>query len=386
MANGYATGQLDPLVSAFAGMKLKDDLIGPLDIFNFSVPETLPKGKDTDTLIFEYYKELHDHDTYGSAPTPIVSRRTGTVTNGTALTFTSTNTTLQLGMYGNYLEIDAPTRDIKGPQVLQIGSGKIKNVMRADIAKLAFRTFNGLDGTAAVRFANGVANETLVIAEIAMADIKVAGAYFWTNQVQPIRKAMDVKNNFNTMYLKASFILYVHDDVAIDVLENLTAGTDYIPVGQYGNDMMGTVSTQEEAHIIRYGMRVVRSPWVQAATGVAVNATANMKQSGGVNVTYHNFALGADAFVVPSLGKTIEADIMVKPGTQKRVAKARGMEFGIYEPTRSKADPHALTWGVAYEFWMGDTAGAQGGLLLPSLNSAGTTVYKAFKIITTASA
>lgn len=386
MSSSFVNTLANSFVSARIGMRNYNDLIGPLDILKWGVPAKHKEGQNTDIFRVEYFKELFDHNTAGNPPTPIVSRRLGLDGNsGTPLVAENAFVERQLGMYANHMIITDATRKLSGDEIIEIHEKKLVSAAVADIGKLAFRTFDGLDGTSHVRFANAVSDEASVIAELAPADIRAAFSVFNDNNVAPITGTIEVDNQFNIKAIMPSFVLVVHPAVAIDVVENFGGTLEFVHVSQYAGRGFEAISSREIGIIPKYDCRVIKSPFVKAQTGVAGAATAGMRQSGGVNITYHNILLGAEAYAMPGLGRVVNAEVAMKNGTQKRFQKVKGVDFWKFSPQHSAADPQGIKWGLGYQFWCGDTAASEGGLLLPSRNAAGAEVYKAHKIITTAS-
>lgn len=386
MSSSYVNTLAGALVSAKIGLRNKADLIGPLDILQWGVPVIHKEGQDTDVFRVEYIKELFDHNTAGNPPVPLVSRRLGTDGgSGAALVAENAVIDRQLGMYANHIVITDATRRLSGDDILATYEKKLVSAAAADIGKLAMRTFDGLDGTSHVTFAGAATTEAGTANEISAADVREAFSVFSDNNVAPITAIQDVKDNFNVNAIMPSYILVVHPAVAIDVVENFTGTLEFVHVSQYAGKGFNPIASREIGIIPKYDCRVIKSPFVKAQTGVASAGTANMRQSGGVNITYHNILLGAEAYAMPGLGKTVDSSIRLKNGKQERYQKVAGVDFWRFPRQHSAADPQGLKWGLGYQFWCGDTAGAEGGVLLPSLNAAGTTVYKAHKIITTAS-
>lgn len=388
-------------------MQNENELIGGLgSIMKTAVMKDLPTNLETDTVAIESFDAFGDNDTNGNTPTPLVSRRSGTDNTLTDVPLINKNSaaTIQLAMYGRHTFITDATKKIKMGNIGAVNQKKLVNAAIADVGKLAYRTFDALGTTVAAtgvadgdyaRCANAVANESLVIAEIAYADIKdmVMGT-FEQNNVAPITEIVDVKNGFSAQSVRQAYVLYVHPRVAIDVVENLTGTHEFIPVHQYADKGFNVLDPMNEVGWIpKLNTRVVKSPFIKAQTGIAVNATANMVQSGGVNVTYHNVLVGANAWMLPGLGKMVDVDIKMKSGSQERLLKASGIDFFTTPPVGGKSDPYKQIWTLGYTFWLGDkevgagaTIASAGGLLIPNQNSSGTTVYSAAKIITTASA
>lgn len=389
-ANSYVDTLGNALVSAKIGLRNKADLIGPLDLLQWGKQVQHDLNSDTDTFRVEYYKELFDHDTAGNQPVPLVSRRLGTDgASGTPLVAQNAYVERQLGMYANHLIITDATRKMSGDKVLETYQKKLVSLAVSDIGKLGFRTFDGLDGTSFVRFgkaaATGESAETACAAEISQYDIREAFSRFRDYHVQPIVDIQDAKNNFSLTQIQPSYVLLIHPAVVIDMLENFTGTYEFIHISQYGANGIKPIGQREIGIIPKYDCRVIVSDFVKAQTGVATAGTAGLRQSGGTNITYHNILLGAEAYAMPGLGRMIDAKVTLENGKQERITKLSGVDFWSFSPQHSAADPQGLKHGLGYQFWCGDTANAEGGILLPSVTSGGTTVYKAHKIITCAS-
>jgi hypothetical protein len=386
--------------------KNEEELLGGLgQIMATATTKELPMNLETDTVGTEYYDAFSDNDTAGNTPSPLISRRSQTDLTLTDTPLVAKNglASIQLGMYGRHTFLTDSTKKIKMGNIGSVMEKKMVYAAIADVGKLAFRTFDALGTTSATtgvadgnntRCANAVANESLVIAEIAPADVKDMVSVFTDNNIAPVSGVVDIKNGFNLQSIRPSFVLYVHPRVGIDVIENFTGANEFVPVFEYASRGMTLLDPMNElGWIPKYNCRVVTSPFIKAQTGVAVNATAGMVQSGSVNVTYHNVLVGANAWLIPGLGKIVDVDVQMKSGTQERLKKSNGINFFTTPPVGGKSDPYKQIWTVGYTFWLGDKeveAGARvasaGGMLIPNANSAGTVIYSAAKIITTASA
>jgi N4-gp56 family major capsid protein len=205
------------------------------------------------------------------------------------------------------------------------------------------------------------------------------------NNIRPITVLQDVGNNFNLVSVDECYVLIVHADLETDIQDNL--GADFIHKTQYVGKGFAAIDASEIGYIPKYKTRVICTHFVEVRGDVAAASTAGRRQSaGGVNNTYHNIMLGAEAFAIPGFGKVVDVNLEVSPGNNKTIQKLQGIDFWRFNAEHSASDPAGLNLGIGYQFWMGDTSGARGGILLPSLNRAGTTVYKCAKIITAASA
>lgn len=401
------TSLANALVNHKIIMQNEVELLGGLgSIMKTAVMKDLPQNLETDTVGIESFDAFGDNDTAGNTPTPLVSRRSNTdiTLSDTPLIAKNSLATIQLAMYGRHTFITDATKKIKMGNIGATNQKKLVQAAICDVGKLGFRTFDDLGTTSSTtgvadgtftRCANAVANESLVVAEIAYADIKdiVMGTFEQYN-VNPITEVVDVKNGFSAQSVRQAFVLYVHPRVAIDVVENLTGTHEFIPVHQYADKGFNVMDPMNEVGWIpKLNVRVVKSPFIKAQTGIAVNATGSMVQSGGVNVTYHNILLGANAWMLPGLGKIVDVDIQMKSGAQERLLKSNGINFFTTPPVGGKSDPYSQIWTLGYTFWLGDkavgaggSAGSAGGMLIPNQDISGTTVYSAAKIITTASA
>lgn len=389
--SSYINTLSNALVSADIGLKSKDLLLGPLDILQWADEIPLPMNMDTDTIRVEYLRQLHDQDTYNVATKPkVLVSRTGAVeSSGSPLTSVNNKTDIELAMYGDHLPLTKATKMITDTGMLERHSGYLAGKAASDIGKLAFLTFRNCTGTYRY-WSNGVANEAGSNSELLPADVRKAYRQFQNDQIPMITSMIDVNNNFSVTQIDPCYVLYVHDDVEIDVIENFTGTLEFVHISQYAGRGMKRISPREIGWLPKFKTRVVSSPFVEKVGDVATASTAGIKQSSGsTNLTYHNVLLGGHAFAFPGLGKVVNA-MIEPPGQNKAVTipKVSGVDyFSIPSQRIAGVDPHGLKIALGYEFWCGRGATyGEGGLLIPSQNSGGTDVQKAFVIVSCASA
>lgn len=366
-------------------------------IFAFAVIKPLPENKETDTISVEGFNEFSDSNTDTGAPSPLISRRANidNTLSDAPLLGTNFNKNLQLGMYGRHQVITQYSTRIKARGLIEGFSKKLMAAAGSDGAKLAMRSFDELDaiGGAYVRFGSAVASEVLVVNTITVADVRAAVVQLQTNRTPSVKGSAQVDNDFTIKRIKPCLVLLVSPGQALDIIANFTGANEFIPYHLYAkNGETAVIGNDEEVGLITKfdtPIRVIKSDFVKGHVDAANSATAGMRQSGGTNITYHAILMGADAYMIPGLGKTVDVDIRGNvAGKEVRIkSMPKGIDFFVTPPVRTPtSDPYGQHWAVGYTFTMGDTALNAGGMLLKHVTNTGTAFYNAVKIITTATA
>lgn len=377
-----AAGLGATLVNAKVIGQNKNILFSPLEIMKTCVEGILPEGQNADTVRYTYEAMLHDHDTYGNPPLPVVSKRQQISGNPAPLTLTSAVVDKQLGVYAEALVIDQPTMKIRGVPLVTNYGDLLTAAAGATAGKLCYKTFRGLP-SGNTRFGNGVANEASVITKALLADYKIAYQYFLANNIPPITKVRDIRNNYNVKYIPACFVAFVHPDEVTDFPAVFTGSYEWRDITDYGGEGMQPEFEGEFGYCPLLRMRFVMSSFVEKVGDVATASTAGLKQSSGsTNLTYHNIVVGADAWGMPGLGKVVKAMKGYEVGSAGyKGPKVQGIDFTKFNPEASYADLVGLYGGLGYKLWAGDDSNNAGGVLLPMQTKDGSTVYAAWRVI-----
>lgn len=376
-----AAGLGATLVNAKVIGENKNILFSPLEIMKTAVEGVLPEGSNADKIRYTYESMLHDQDTYGNPPIPTTSGRLAISGNPAAMTLTSNVIDKQLGMYTGALVIDEPTMKIRGPALVTRYGDLLSAAAGAVAGKLAYKTFRGLP-SGNTRFGNGVANEASVITKALLADYKVAYQYFISNNIPPITKVKDIRNNYNVKYIPSCYVAFVHPDEVLDFPAVFTGTYEWRDITDYGGEGMQPEFEGEIGYCPLLRMRFVMSNFVEKVGDVATGSTAGLKQSSGsTNLTYHNIVVGANAWGFPGLGKVVKASKGYAPGMAGyQGPKVQGIDFTKFDPKPSYADLVGLYGGLGYKLWAGDDSDNAGGVLLP-MSFGGSTVYGAYRVI-----
>lgn len=378
MPSTYTQSLANGLVNFQNTGRILSHMLPNLDELKYAIPGDLSMGKDTDTWGLEILQAAHntDIDDYQS---PIISGRLNVTQDSVETIITSQKITRQLGFYSSHVKFDKATKQIKSGMIGSDMTKQIALAAVANVAKLFVRTFKGIDSVAAnnIYAGSGTADsnqeEQIGIEDIIAAYYALAN-YDW----QPFTTVRDVKNNYNMVEYPEYFVLTVHTDQVAGMLQNMLYGEHYIPRKDYD-----CKDPDEICRIVPVPVIVRKSKWVEKAAGGV--ATTGMKQTNSVNNIYHARMYAGESFAFPAMGKQLKVKIENVGGKQDAKYVHQGISVNTWpDPTFGPHDVDGKWNGATIQYWSGDTADGEGGILVPRYDDTGTARYGVAKIHATA--
>ena len=308
MAQVTGYGDISPAVAAYSVVRMLKRAMPYLHLEKFGQVYPLPTNS-TNTAKFRRYFLSGATGAAGSgtgsffipvATTPLVE---GVTPNGSKLA--NQDYTVTLSQYGDFVTITDVIQDTHTDQVLQAATDILGESAALTVETLRFNVLKA--GTNLFR-ANGVAARNLIIAAVALTDLRRVSTSLNRQNAKKITQVVASTPDFNTKSVEASYMAVCHPDVETDV-RNLTG---FKPVADYGPHTApfeGEIGSVEQ---IRFLTSTVIAPYPDAGgANSALRATTNAATAVDV---YPILVFGRDSFgIVPLKGKSAITPMVVNP-------------------------------------------------------------------------